>query len=376
MSKKRVLFVTDVRGWSYDDRAKNWKDMLSHMFDIDIMYLSDYKPVALGHGLARLIKQYQSDSLSGTLICADELLDSYNTSLYKCEVPGPVFDHMDYDGVYFFYHRALCDSRLLGTPIPMSKVGVAINNEKWLDKTAEVEFSDYMRGAKVITGCNLNIMNTFSKFDRNIVRVSQCINSKVFFEARKYFVSNRVGDKFVVGWAGARNNSIKNLPMVKRACSRSGVSLLIASDLNRKQLNLWYNKLDAVVCASKSEGGPLMLLEAGAVGIPVISTPVGLSREIIVHNKTGMVTEWSSESISNAINVLSASKSIRGRLGKALQGEVLRRWTYKARICEIKRALRILTKKTSGGIKYNKNYTIMCDDEHASANKSKDFDHD
>ena len=28
------------------------------------------------------------------------------------------------------------------------------------DKTAEVEFSDYMRGARVITGCNLNIMNT------------------------------------------------------------------------------------------------------------------------------------------------------------------------------------------------------------------------
>jgi hypothetical protein len=341
-SKKRILFVVDVRNWSYDDRAKKWKAMLSGEFAIDIIYLAEKEAVRVGHGLIRLIKQYQSDSLDGVPICADELLDSRNASLYKTARPGPMFDHAKYDGIYFFYHRALCDSRLLDTPIPMRKIGVAINNEKWLDKTAEVEFSDYMRGVKVITGCNLNIVNIFSKFNPNIVRVSQCVDNKVFFQQRKSFVSTRSGTNLVVGWSGAKNNVIKNLPMVKEACAKAGVKLLIASDLNRHELNLWYNKLDAVVCASKSEGGPLMLLEAGAIGIPVISTPVGLSREIIVDNETGLVADWDSNSICKAINKLAADDSLRRRLGKNLQDEVLRRWTYRARIFEIEEALRVL----------------------------------
>ena len=85
-----------------------------------------------------------------------------------------------------------------------------------------------------------------------------------------------------------------------------------------------------------------MLLEAGAIGIPVISTPVGLSREIIVDNETGLVADWDSNSICKAINKLAADDSLRHRLGKNLQDEVLRRWTYRARIFEIEEALRVL----------------------------------
>lgn len=343
--KKRILLIADVRGWAYADAAQSWKKMLDKEFEIDIMYLSEYPSVHSGHGLIRIIKQLQSDALTGVKTCSKELLDVSNQSLYKRDLRqlNPVFDHNRYDGIYFFYHRALCDNRLLSTPFPMEKVCIAINNEKWAEKTAAVEFADYMRGAKIVAGCNSNIINAFSGVGANMMRVSQCVDNKVFFEARESFTSTRSGSKFVVGWSGAKDNSIKNLPMIKEACGKAGVKLLVASNLSRRELNLWYNKLDAVVCASKSEGGPLMLLEAGAVGIPVISTPVGLSREIIVNNKTGLVAEWSSKSISRAIEELNGNRNLRGRLGKALQQEVLRRWTYRARLFEIENVLKTLT---------------------------------
>src|SRR5690606_28111467 len=118
--------------------------------------------------------------------------------------------------------------------------------------------------------------------------------------------------------------------------------LVRAKDLNRQELNKWYNKIDAVIIASQSEGGPLMLLEAGAVGIPVISVPVGLSREIIKHNKTGMIVNWQPQSIAAAINILAIRRSNREKLGRALQQEVLQNWTYQARLFEIRAVLKEL----------------------------------
>ena len=77
--------------------------------------------------------------------------------------------------------------------------------------------------------------------------------------------------------------------LIKKACKDAGVNLSIKRDLSRKALNVWYNNVDMIVSASESEGGPMLLLEAGAVGLPVITTNVGLAREIIQHKKNGMI---------------------------------------------------------------------------------------
>jgi glycosyltransferase involved in cell wall biosynthesis len=43
----------------------------------------------------------------------------------------------------------------------------------------------------------------------------------------------------------------------------------------------WYDRLDAVVLTSLSEAQPLVLLEAMAAGVPVVSTDVGGCRELV-----------------------------------------------------------------------------------------------
>lgn len=43
----------------------------------------------------------------------------------------------------------------------------------------------------------------------------------------------------------------------------------------------WYSKLDLVVLTSLSEAQPYVILEAGAIGIPVVATDVGACRELL-----------------------------------------------------------------------------------------------
>lgn len=344
--KKKILFVVDVPDWAYDDAAKNWKKMLAYEYDIDILYLDSYEPVRISHKLHRLIKEYQSNAIAKKNVNPEEIILSNKFFLKRGgnKFAEPIFNHEKYDGIYFFYHRALCDARLLGTPIPMSKVAIAINNEKWEENGANEEFLSYMKGAKILVGCNNHIISSFKKFHPNVMRASQCIDEKVFFYNRDCMVSKRAGSNFIVGWTGNFSNKIKNYDMVKNACDISGVKFVKAKDLSRSDLNEWYNKVDAVVIASDSEGGPLMLLEAGAVGIPVISTSVGLSREIIKHNENGIIANRNAHAISAAIDLLSVKKDLREKLAANLKKDILEKWTYKARINEIKSVLAELCK--------------------------------
>lgn len=76
-------------------------------------------------------------------------------------------------------------------------------------------------------------------------------------------------------------------PMYKNAIKRQIVTLglnesvKIVGMVPRKQLNVYYNAADVLAVTSMAEeGGPTATLEALAVGLPVVSTPVGFARDI------------------------------------------------------------------------------------------------
>ena len=106
------------------------------------------------------------------------------------------------------------------------------------------------------------------------------------------------------------------------------------------QLIDWYNKMDLIVCASKSEGGPMCILEAGGLGVPVLTSKVGLSREII-NEHTGMfLPDTSPKTISEKIKFLDKNYNMRKYLSKNLREEIKNNWTYESRINEIKKVLK------------------------------------
>ncbi|HIP53806.1 MAG TPA: glycosyltransferase, partial [Chromatiales bacterium] len=49
----------------------------------------------------------------------------------------------------------------------------------------------------------------------------------------------------------------------------------------RVDLKEWLGRIDLIVLTSISEGQPLVILEAGAAGIPCVATDVGACREMI-----------------------------------------------------------------------------------------------
>ncbi len=54
-----------------------------------------------------------------------------------------------------------------------------------------------------------------------------------------------------------------------------------------------YRRMRALVCCSRSEGGPRVCLEAMACGTPVFATPVGLMPELIEDGTNGWMLPWS-----------------------------------------------------------------------------------
>lgn len=62
-----------------------------------------------------------------------------------------------------------------------------------------------------------------------------------------------------------------------------------------------YNSARIFVNPSYNEGGPRVVLEAMACGLPVITTPVGLMVDIIEHRQNGLLTEWNPGNMAKTI---------------------------------------------------------------------------
>jgi glycosyltransferase involved in cell wall biosynthesis len=74
---------------------------------------------------------------------------------------------------------------------------------------------------------------------------------------------------------------------------------------------------DLCVLSSEKEGLPLSLIEAMAFGLPCVVTDVGGNREIVLHQKTGLLVEFGSpKALSSAIEHLLAHPEERRRMGE------------------------------------------------------------
>ena len=141
--RNKVLFIVDVPNWAYEEQAKAWKVLLERKgeFEIDILRLAEY-PVGKYTSEFNMINRKLLNSIDeGTWPESSEIalqsdLVSYEYSDQKKKLKR-VFDHREYDGIVFFYHKAIADKRLLATPFPLSKVAVCINNEKWVEDGAK-----------------------------------------------------------------------------------------------------------------------------------------------------------------------------------------------------------------------------------------------
>ena len=76
---------------------------------------------------------------------------------------------------------------------------------------------------------------------------------------------------------------------------------------------------DIVVLTSDNEGTPLSLIQAGMAGLPVVSTSVGSVLEVVLKNKTGIITELDVKQLADALENLANDHVLRAQLGAAAQ---------------------------------------------------------
>jgi glycosyltransferase involved in cell wall biosynthesis len=90
----------------------------------------------------------------------------------------------------------------------------------------------------------------------------------------------------------------------------------------------FYQKLDAYICASRTEGGPHPILEASACGIPVISTPVGIAPELISDGANGILIERTIPAIREAVIMLRDNRDVRVEMGRQARKTIEEKWTW------------------------------------------------
>jgi len=92
---------------------------------------------------------------------------------------------------------------------------------------------------------------------------------------------------------------------------------------------------DLVVLASLFEGLPLVAIEAGALGKPIVATAVDGTPEAVVHGKTGwLVPPSNSDELAEAICLLLGDPELRLRLGKQARDHVAREFSFQRVLAE------------------------------------------
>jgi glycosyltransferase involved in cell wall biosynthesis len=79
-----------------------------------------------------------------------------------------------------------------------------------------------------------------------------------------------------------------------------------------------FRKADCFILPSHAEGMPITVLEAFALGLPVVATRVGAVPEVIQHTVNGLLVDpGDANGIAAALSRLAASSELREQLGKA-----------------------------------------------------------
>lgn len=103
-----------------------------------------------------------------------------------------------------------------------------------------------------------------------------------------------------------------------------------------------YSAIDALVLPSEAEGFGLVLIEAMAAGVPVIGTDVDGIRDVVAHERTGLLVPVADPSaIATAIARLRDDTALRERLIAAAREEVARRFAWPSVIARYRDVLQV-----------------------------------
>ncbi len=96
---------------------------------------------------------------------------------------------------------------------------------------------------------------------------------------------------------------------------------------SQAELKEYYKMADLFVYPSQYENFGQPLIEAGAHGLPIIATAVGVARDIIIEGETGYLTEDNPEAMSDRIELLQDNK-LRKQMGDQIKNLIREKFDW------------------------------------------------
>ncbi len=160
-----------------------------------------------------------------------------------------------------------------------------------------------------------------------IGRLSDEKGFDLLIDAFARLVDRGLDARLVIAGEGPEQSSLQN--QIDRLGMSQRIQLIGFCEDTRGFLEA----LDLFVLSSHREGLPNVVLEAMAVGVPVIATRVGGVPRLVTKDKNGrLIDSGSVDQIAEAIEQLAASPDNRERLAAAGAETIAHQWSFRHRI--------------------------------------------
>jgi glycosyltransferase involved in cell wall biosynthesis len=261
----KILLVPDVPGWAWGRRASALYKFAPSGCDVSIQYVADFKPAV------------------GTLSEFDAVLQfdwQHARNLGHKNIWGFVAN----EGLMYPYPRRDND-RLL-------KYGMATKSK---NQKLAAERLPRLTGGVITINPNpalIRFLGSHCKGHGGVKYLTTGVDTYTFHPKRPARSNPKV---LTVGWCGKPSTKDKFSPKgFKEVFTKVQTANLhpairfrtnvrdYNNRLNTEEMVDFYNDLDVLLITSSAEGTPSVMLEAMACGVPVITTPVGITREVFL----------------------------------------------------------------------------------------------
>jgi len=164
----------------------------------------------------------------------------------------------------------------------------------------------YLNGFLRVNAVSQYLYDIFKKSGlKNLYCTPNGVDSNIFVP------KNSKDRDFTVGYSGTKSHDWRKgiTDFIIPAAKKSKVKINLAmratgSHIALEEMPLFYNTLDAYICASSSEGFSLSVLEAASCGVPIISTRITGCTELIKNGENGLFVDRNVKDISKKIDIM------------------------------------------------------------------------
>jgi hypothetical protein len=292
---KRILLIADARGWVFERHCNEIKKRITE-YEFDIVFTWNSNPAEYDYSKYDLVYQLDPMGIGGLNPPKEKtIMGLRNEFMYK----------HDLNGINHFYIH-------------------------------EIE-----RKCCMLHVVNKNQLKHFSQVAKIPLLLTQHgVDTDIFKPVNK----KQPGKQLVIGTSGnATSGGGKGFDLVERASALTGCHLRISRQnlggghLSKEQMVVYYNDIDVYCSMSQTEGLNNCIMEAGACGVPVITTRTGAVDEIIVDGVNGFVIPRDVDSLIRKIKSFQLVSTTITAFGNNLQETITKNWSWNVKIEDFRR---------------------------------------